>query len=63
MSGEIRQRIVQRRVKIQGEMRREVVEESENVVIHSQHVRIMAMLSDLLEVVNNATNNPGKFVT
>jgi hypothetical protein len=63
VSGEIRQRIVQRRVKIQSEMRREIVEESENVIVHSQHVRIMAMLSNLLEVVNNATNNPGEFVT
>lgn len=63
MSGEIRKRVIQRRVKIHREMRGKVVEESENVIIHSQHVRIMAMLSNLLKVVDNATNNPGKSVT
>jgi hypothetical protein len=44
-------------------MRREIVEESENVIIHRQYVRIVAMLSNLLEVVDNATDNPGEFVT
>jgi hypothetical protein len=63
VSGEIRKRIIQRRVKIHREMRREIVEESENVIIHSQYVRIVAMLSNLLEVVDNATDNPGEFVT
>lgn len=63
MSGEIRKRVIQRRVKSHREMRGKVVEESENVIIHSQHVRIVAMLSNLLEVVDNATNNPGEFVT
>jgi hypothetical protein len=44
-------------------MRGEIVEEFENVVIHSQYVRIMAMLSNLLEMVDDMTNNPGEFVT
>ena len=44
-------------------MRREIVEEFENVVIHGQYVRIMAMLSNLLEMVDDTTNNPGEFVT
>jgi hypothetical protein len=44
-------------------MRRKIVEESEDVVINSQHVRIMAVLSNLLEVMDNTTNNPSEFVT
>ena len=63
VSGEIWERIIQRRVKIHREMRRKIVEESENVVIDSQHVRVVAMLSNLLEVVDDAANNPCKFVT
>jgi hypothetical protein len=59
VSGEIRKRIIQRRVKIHREMRGKIVKESENVIIHSQHIRIMAVLSNLLKVVDNATNNPG----
>jgi len=41
----------------------EIVEKFKNVVIHSQYVGIMAMLSNLLEMVDDATNNPGEFVT
>jgi DUF917 family protein len=63
VSREVREGIIQGRVKIQREMRRKIVEKSENVIIHSHDVRIMAMLPDLLEVVNNAANNPGKLVT
>ena len=44
-------------------MRGEIVEEFENVVVHSQYVRIMAMLSNLLEMVDDATNNPSESVT
>jgi hypothetical protein len=44
-------------------MRGEIVEEFENVVIHSQYVRIMTILSNLLEMVDDATDDPGKFVT
>ena len=63
VSGDIRVRIIQGRVKIHREMRRKIVEEPENVIVYSQHVRIMAMLSNLLEVVDYATNNTGEFVT
>ncbi len=44
-------------------MRGKIVEEFENVVIHSQYVRIVAMLPNLLEMVDDATNNPSEFVT
>jgi hypothetical protein len=63
MSGKVLERIIQRRVKIHRKMRGKIVEESENVIINGQHVRIMAMLSNLLEVVDNAANYTGKFVT
>jgi len=63
MSGKVLERIIQRRVKIHRKMRGKVVEESENVIINGQHVRIMAMLSNLLEVVDNAANYTGEFVT
>ncbi len=63
MSGKVLERIIQRRVKIHRKMRGKIVEESENVIINGQHVRIMAMLSNLLEVVDNAANYTGEFVT
>ena len=63
MGGKIRVRIVKRCVKIHREMRGKIVEKSEDVIINSQHVRIVAMLSNLLEVVDNAANNSGEFVT
>jgi hypothetical protein len=63
VSGEIWVRIIQGRVKIQRKMWRKIVEEPENVIIHGQHVRIMAMLPNLLEVVDYAANNPGESVT
>jgi len=63
MSGKVLERIIQRRVKIHRKMRGKIVEESENVIINGQHVRIMAMLPNLLEVVDNAANYTGKFVT
>jgi len=63
MGGKIWVRVVKGCVKIHREMRGKSVEKSEDVIINSQHVRIVAMLSNLLEVVDNAANNPGEFVT
>ena len=55
--------IIQGRVVVQRKMWRKSVEESENVIVYGKHIRIMAVLSNLLEVVDYATDDPSKLVT
>jgi len=44
-------------------MWRKIVEESKTIIAYGKHIRIMAVLSNLLEVVDYATNDPSKLVT
>lgn len=62
MGGEIRECIVQGCVVVQTKMWRKSVEESENVVVYGKDIRIMAVLSNLLEVVDYATDDPSELV-
>lgn len=53
---------IQGRVVVQRKLWRKVVEESENFVVYGKHIRIMAVLSNLLEVVDYATDDPSELV-
>ncbi len=52
-----------RGVVVQGKMWRKIVEESKNVIAYGKHIRIMAVLSNLLEVVDYAADDPSELVT
>ena len=60
---EVRECIIQGRVVLQRKMWRKIVEESENVIVYGKHIRIMAVLSNLLEVVDYAAHDPSELVT
>ena len=63
MGGEIWECIVQGSVVVQTKLWRKGVEESENVIVYGKDIRIMAVLSNLLEVVDYATDDPSELVT
>jgi len=52
-----------RGVIVQGKMWRKIVKESKNVIAYGKHIRIMAVLSNLLEVVDYAADDPSELVT
>ncbi len=60
---EIWECIIQGRVIVQRKMWRKIVKESENVIVYGKHIGIMAVLSNLLEVVDNAADDPSELVT
>jgi hypothetical protein len=62
MGGDIREFIVQGSVVVQTKMWRKSVEESENIIVYGKDIRIMAVLSNLLEVVDYATDDPSELV-
>ncbi len=43
-------------------MWRKIVKESKNVIAYGKHIRIMAVLSNLLEVVDYVADDPSKLV-
>lgn len=63
MSGKIWKCIVQGGVIVQTKLWRKGVEESENVIVYCKDIRIMTVLSNLLEMVDYATDNPSELVT